>query len=213
MKQLEEAQFIKDVSDHKMTVLHDSGVHRCIRFANPASSNLYFMLTTWPGHLCICGDMGTYVFNRLEDMFEFFRSGQKPGKLYINTGYWEEKCEAADRRTGGQVDEYCEDRFKSVVGELFNQHEFENEADKAACWEEIKDEVLCAENEHEAFNLAGQFSFKGEDDEFEFSDFWEHDLRSYTYQYLWCCYAIAWGIQQYDLATTPVLAGEECQSQ
>jgi hypothetical protein len=37
-------------------------------------------------------------------------------------------------------------------------------------------------------------------DAFEFSDFWEHDLTEYTYHYIWCCYAIAWGIAEYDKA-------------
>jgi hypothetical protein len=33
---------------------------------------------------------------------------------------------------------------------------------------------------------------------FRFSDSWEWDLCDWTHQYLWCCHAIPWAIQQYD---------------
>jgi|HubBroStandDraft_2_1064218.scaffolds.fasta_scaffold12081_7 predicted HAD superfamily Cof-like phosphohydrolase len=33
---------------------------------------------------------------------------------------------------------------------------------------------------------------------FRFRDTWEWDLTTWTYQFLWCCHAIVWGIGQYD---------------
>ena len=43
------------------------------------------------GSLIASGDVGTYVFSRLADMFEFFRSPMtSDGRLYINDSYWAE---------------------------------------------------------------------------------------------------------------------------
>ena len=210
MKACTGKMFLKDVAGHKMTVLLDQGVHRSIRFAAEGKNSYFnhFVLTTWPWHLCISGDMGTFVFNRLEDMFEFFRTpSDKPG-LYINTGYWEEKCEASDRRTNG-TRVYDADRFKECVMDRFKEHEFDNRKAKASCLEQLKEEVLYAENEYEAHTLASRFRFyanpadefnRERHPDFELTDFWECELKEYTYHYVWCCYAIAWGIRQYDKA-------------
>jgi hypothetical protein len=35
---------------------------------------------------------------------------------------------------------------------------------------------------------------------FRFRDAWEWDLTDWSWQYLWCCHAIRWGIAQYDTA-------------
>ena len=195
-----EERFLKDVSDHAMTVICDIGVNRCIHFAAKKNAwNMHFTLITWPGHLCISGDMGTFVFYRLPDMFEFFRTRHQE-RLPINPHYWEEKCEADDRCMGG-TREYDDERFKQCVKQDFDCafEDSEDENAKARCWSAIKDEVLCAENEYEAHTKARDFEFEG----FSFQDFWEHNLRSHTYHYIWCCYAIVWGIRQYDNAAKP----------
>jgi len=198
-----EESFLKDVSAHQMTVLNDTGLYRHLRFASVGSDgkphwNQYFTLTTFPDHLVFSGDMGTYVFTRLQDMFEFFR-GKPDGPLQINPDYWGGKCLAADKATGGDIMAYSSEKFKAVVTEIFNDHEFESATEKELCWLAIEDEVLCGEGEHEAYSLAGQFQFQGEH---FFHDFWEHRLREYTGRYLWCCFAIVWGIRQYDAAKT-----------
>ena len=33
-----------------------------------------------------------------------------------------------------------------------------------------------------------------------FSDCWEWRFTEYTHRFVWCCYAIAWAIKQYDAA-------------
>lgn len=55
-------------------MLHEDGIYRHIRFRQPGTMCMHFDLITWPGYLCYTGDMGTYVFTRLADMFEFFRT-------------------------------------------------------------------------------------------------------------------------------------------
>ena len=81
----------------------DNGVHRHIRFKKPGTMCMYFDLITYPGGLLYTGDMGTYVFVRLQDMFEFFRTSNQDGwvkemglTLYTNHSYWSEKLVATD---------------------------------------------------------------------------------------------------------------------
>lgn len=31
-----------------------------------------------------------------------------------------------------------------------------------------------------------------------FEDLFERDFQKYTHHFLWCCYALAWGVQQHD---------------
>ena len=200
-----EERFLKDVAKHVMTIELDQECHRSIRFGIPGSSCMYFRLTTWPGHLAISGDMGTYVFDRLCDMFEFFR--QKPykdEKLSINLGYWMEKCEAADTHGEG-LREFDPDLLKEHVKAAHHEH-FENLRSQEArdCWEEIKDQILgCDPNLIRVHDALHDFEFEG----FAFQDAWEWHLTRPTFRYTWACYAIAWGIQQYDAAkTVPVAA-------
>lgn len=194
-------RFLKDVAEHKLAIEQDQGVFRHIRFAKPGSYCMSFMLTTWPGHLAITGDMGTFVFSRLRDMFEFFRS--KPEgreKLYINLSYWAEKCEAQDNRGRG-IREYDQEVLRRYARDEWENHfeERQDSPEALECWNEIQDEVLCADTMHDAHLALRDFDSHG----FRFDDAWEWNLESYTCTFEWCCYAIAWGIQQYDAALAP----------
>lgn len=62
--------------------------------------------------------------------------------------------------------------------------------------EAVEDEVLSSadDGEHEARRAVYEFNRHG----FAFQDFQEVDLTEYTYRFIWCCYALAWGIQKYD---------------
>lgn len=199
-----ENRFLGDVAHHAMEVIRDEGLHRHIRFKKPGTYCMHFDLITWPGYLCYTGDMGTYVFRRLEDMFEFFRTDRENMRLRdghtlaINPEYWGEKLEAVDRGDGFK--KYSADKFKRIVNELVGDHIEERGWPIAGVLamelrDAVHEQVLCrCENEFEAHDAAGGFQLN----EFVFSDFWEHDLTDYTYRFIWCCYALAWGIQKYD---------------
>jgi len=194
---MNEARFLKEIAQHQMTVVRDDGIYRHIRFSKPRSSNQCFDLITWPGHLCYTGDMGTFVFSRLTDMFEFFREPNPERGLSINPYYWSEKVLAADSCDG--IQEYCHDKFIAAVNEWVTDHiesYMEDDPEAAAALREaVQDEVLeCDSNEIRAFDAANNFKHG----DFEFTDFWEVDCKKYTVRYLWCCYALVWGIQQYD---------------
>jgi hypothetical protein len=220
-----EELFLKDVATHVMEVIRDDGLYRHVRFKNPDTICMHFDLITWPGYLCYTGDMGTFVFTRLRDMFEFFRRTGKESLFHIDFRYWAEKCEAKDRSDG--IKEYSHEKFQSNIRDWIDQAEKDSRPDEefdgeeavrlhAAAYAELReaaeDEVCCCEaNDVRAYDAANDFehageawqAFHGEKARFEFSDYWETDNTEYTFRFIWCCYALAWGIRQYDEAKMP----------
>lgn len=171
------AQFLEHVKDHSMQFEQDNGVFRSIKFSRGNSSVFYFRINTWPGHLCISGDMGAYVFARLHDMFEFFRGDE----LKINIGYWTEKLQSISR-------------FGSTDGAA---HEFDAKGTYEAvkdCAEEMgkgeeANELLDCSSAHEAMTVIEGMGLQ---------DAWEFLSTKPTFHIVWCLYAIRWAIMQYD---------------
>lgn len=184
-------QFLKDVSGHKMKVMHCDGIYRHLNFSK-GSAILHFNITTWPGYLCVSGDMGCFVFSRLRDMFEFFRMD----KLKINCQYWAEKLVAINKCC---FKEYSPDVFREKIKEICDEWDV-GKSNVKALMLAVAEEVLSSadDGEEEARKAADSFRFETEDEIFSFTDLWEVDLTEYTYNFLWCLYAIVWGIQQYD---------------
>jgi hypothetical protein len=210
-------QFMRDVAKHEMIVIRDDGVNRHIRFKEPGTGNMHFDLITWPGCLCYTGDMGTYVFQRLTDMFEFFRTDRThrrdPSKLAINLGYWTEKLIAIDgSRHGGKVKEFDEAQFKRVINEyrvqwMRNAKESGtlDKEGRRGLWEAVDDEVLFCLDDGSDRALMAAYDFSHNPDQnskrqhgWQFDDLFEHDWTEYTHSIVWCCYALAWGVEQYD---------------
>lgn len=185
-------EFLKNVAEHKMTISVNNGVNRILRFSRPNSSTYYFDIITWKGKLCISGDMGTWVFWRLEDMFEFFRSSE----LILNTSYWAEKLiNGVDRGGGSGAEEFSQDKFKEQimyqVGEWINAFD---EDEKEEFIKNLEEDVLNKETKESAQQAAYSFEHDGE---YPFVD----DVPSgmiYKFHFIWCLYAIVWAIQQYD---------------
>lgn len=207
--QLTEEGFLREVSSHCMEVVRDDGVNRHIRFRKPGTICYGFDLITWPGHLCYTGDMGTYVFQRTEDMFEFFCMDRKGSdRLYINLGYWSEKLIAVDGgRNGGKAMEFCVEKFKKAINryriDWMRSAKERGKLDKLQrreLWEAVENEVIyyCDEDEQYAMQAAHGFNHRISGFEFQFEDLWEHSFDTFTHHFLWCCYALAWGIKQYD---------------
>lgn len=213
-----EARFLGDIDQHVMVVIRDDGVNRHIRFKRPGTSCYHFDLITWPGHLCYTGDMGTYVFQRTTDMFEFFRqdreyNADKGRALSINLGYWTEKLVAVDgNRGGGKAKEFDEEKFTRVINDYRVQWMRDakesgvlDKEERRELWELVDNEVLSAleEGGDRAQFAAYDFHF---DPAFNtrrrngwgFDDLFEHDFTEFTHSIVWCCYALAWGIQKYD---------------
>lgn len=196
-KRLEERvkrEFPEDVAQHVMIVALEQGVYRHIECREPGTRNRLFTITTWPGELCISGDMGTFVFNRLNDMFEFFRNPRHA----INSGYWSEKL-VAPRGTRGAT-EYDPKIFRKEIERWLFEHLKSNRYPKekvSRLREAVHYGVLlyADDGEQVALQAARDFEFEGVA---LFQDFWEVSCREYTYQFLWCCHAILWAIAQWD---------------
>lgn len=200
-----EERFLKDVSNHEMHILHEDGVYRHVRFKIPNSSSYHFDLITYPNYLVYSGDMGCYVFSRVKDMFEFFRADKRSNDgLCINTGYWAEKLRAVDgNRNNADAMEFDEDAFRKVINEYrvrwireygLNKHQ------RRALWVDVEESVMhrIEDGEHAACSAAYEFSHRAGDDTFQFDDFFDHSFKRFTFRFLWCCYAIAFGVNKYD---------------
>jgi len=213
MKPTEES-FLKDTSQHQMHVLRDDGVYRHVRFRQPGNCNMFFDIITYPNYLVYSGDMGCFVFSRLYDMFEFFRvrpRDDEPGRLHINLGYWAEKLEATDRPDGHK--EYSADRFRRYVEsrledfrEAFaEEYEADDTSKFDALKEAVDEEVLtyADDGDFQAHQVLDQFEHDGRR---WFTDSWEAHFDEFTFRFVWCCYALAWSIQQYDAAKAKAAA-------
>lgn len=208
MSDCTEASFLKDVAKHELIVLREDGVNRHLRFKQPGTTSYYFDLITWPGCLCLTGDMGTYVFTRLEDMIEFFRTDREHGTgqgLKINRSYWAEKLIAVNSNCGrdGSAFEFSPEKFQRRVKEqLVSWWRDEGLTREQRCElrEEVEHQVLnrCDDGEVRARDALDEFECEIDGSTFRFRDAWEWGLTDYTYHFTWCCYALAWGVLLYD---------------
>ena len=213
--------FVRDAANHQMTVLHDDGLYRHLRFAAPDHGFSWFELITWPGALAIRGDHGGHTFARTDDMFTFFRrNGNTRG---INPGYWAEKLPDGGR----SVQVYSEDVLRAELDSHL--------AEYAEAYPRLKSDYATAKEAYDGlprteqwqkpepvepkspaeiqetiadYDADGALSYESGAREMlagleragVVSDTWEWDLSDWDYHYLWCCHAIVWGIAQYDAA-------------
>lgn len=207
-------RFLKDVAGHQMTIAHEDGIYRHLRFkAEKNAWNMWFDLVTWPGFLTICGDMGTWTFARVEDMFAFFRS-EREG-LNINASYWAEKLQHGTHggRDGAKV--WDDDLFRARVLERLENRDLTDEQ-KAFVKERVEEEVFGESGEHFLLHAIYEFSCcldpecvglrfcrnseRHRRNQFQFGSSELPSGKDYAYHFIWCLYAIVWGIQQYDAA-------------
>lgn len=203
------ARFVRDTTEHAMKVVLDQGAHRHLRFRDPATMTYWFDLVTWPGHLAIVGDCGSYVFARTTDMFEFFepsgaRGGFEDERWGINPTYWSEKLQAPRGPDAALVFSY--EKFSARVREWFKEVEDDLDPTAAAALREALQESVLGEHyftAHEAHDALNRFEHNGH----RIHDAWEWDMREYDWSFLWCCWAIVWGISQYRLQSPTSATG------
>jgi hypothetical protein len=181
--------FLKDVSRHSMTIIKDDGVYRHLVFSNNGSSVYRFEIVTWPGYLAYTGDMGAFVFSRVEDMFRFFRNERGE----INLSYWAEKVVAENKHHG--IKQFSIDEFhENVLGYTRSKLSL---LDDEEIPEEIMEEIEILLNAEDMIDaICSIRDFRSE--KISFYDWWEFDNDRYTYHFVWCCYALVWAIAQYD---------------
>jgi len=179
--------FLEDIKNHKVQIVKDDGLYRHL-ICSSGSFNQRFEIVTFPNYLVCAGDMGDFVFTRIDDMFQFFRGKD------INTYYWAEKC-VAESVYGNGIREFSSKLFHEAVLEHTRLYLDLDENDEIP--EDIMDEIyvlLHCDNEYECVSAMNDFS----SDKIEFTDFWENTVREKTYHFVWCCYALVWAINEYD---------------
>lgn len=180
--------FLVDVKNHEIDVKMDNGVYRHIVFSQPTHGYLHrFELITTPWRLMITGDMGTWVFARLEDMFEFFRTNDGG----INLSYWAEKLQNGAHGCSKEAKVYDGNAYRQRLIDSLEGYTLTKKK-RAAIIKELKSMEF--DDEHWIMHQINDFSYEG----FTFQDVWEIDMTVYSYHFAWCCYAIAWGIGEYD---------------
>jgi hypothetical protein len=193
------ADFLQWTKDHKIEVRHNDGVYRDLFFQKPGTVIDSFGIITWPGHLTIYGDRGTYTFARIYDMHNFFRRSR--GSLTINPGYWGQKLEGICRRCG--YEEISEDFFRDAVMGYLESWGIEEESDE---WSDMENQLiealeyvdLSGDCRSAYDELEGMEFTSNAGNEYRIDDLWDHSFTDYTYNYIWCLYAIVWGIEQFD---------------
>jgi hypothetical protein len=188
-------RFAGDTANHQMTVALDQGLYRHLKFRNPNHSwHYWFDLITVPGALIFQGDGDSFVFRRLEDMFEFFRTANDTGRP--NLGYWAEKLTNAGGERSVMV--YDQDLLDQQVREAIADRAADLPELAGAVQSEVLDELVGDRTVD--LKIVEDFRYwgAGKTPEFEFHDVWEWGVTDYSWWFSWACHAIAWGIAQYD---------------
>ena len=180
-------------TNHTATITLDMGNHRQIQCAIKGQSEYHFEVTTWQNYLAITGDMGAFVFSRIPDMFEFFRTP------HIDFGYWASKLVAQDPHSGAT--QYSPALFQAAVKERIKDFIDGSTLTKTQIKElrvDVQNEVILnSETIQSAVHAALNFEFY---DCRPLQSITEADLEDYSPRYKWCCEAIHWAIKQYDKA-------------
>ncbi|MFL4904885.1 hypothetical protein ACJ6WF_17260 [Streptomyces sp. MMS24-I2-30] len=194
------ARFARDTAGHHMTVLHDDGLYRHLRFTNPApDGHTPFDLITWPYNLVVkAGWTFHFDIDATPDMFNLFRKTAFTGE--INPGYWSEKVRAGRDEVEGFSDDLFEQQVKQHVVEAIRN----GDAPRGIGAEVTRDIFEWGDISHEAGARAELDAFRydgwtfGETREWKFCDF--------KPGFLYCCHAIRRGIDLWDAARKAVAA-------
>lgn len=196
-------RFTKDTAEHQLKIHRDDGLFRHLTVKKPNSSCMHYNITTWPGYLCMSGDMGCFVFSRLPDMFQFFRG--KPGE--INPYYWQEKLQSGAGFEGARAiseefdGEAYDQRMDQYLADFIEDLD-PNDTDEAeqivAATEAVSDFKNFRENSE--WDVVSRIHNWDPSDAggLELDDFFEGQLDKFKFNYIWCCYAIVHAIALYD---------------
>lgn len=199
-KYSELTRFIRDISSHQLEVIRDDGLYRHLSFQRPNTRAYSFDIITWPGYLTVTGDMGTWTFSRIADMFQFFAAERQ--SFEVNPGYWSEKFESG--AGGGRYDTPCfdfdEESFEKSLKEWLAAYleDCEDEDDRELVQETVRS--LTGEGYRNAWMAAqavNDADFPSDVSSWDILD-GMGSLQKHSHHYLWICYAIAWGIERYN---------------
>lgn len=209
-----DTRFLLDTTFHRLEIIRDDGLYRHLRMKQPGTSCYYYDIITWPGYLTVTGDMGTWTFSRIADMFNFF--GAWEGE--INTHYWSEKLEAGAGCSARELlaKEYNHEAFCRSLKESMREYLDDSEEDQTED-EDWDDEDETPDSEKAKVREAvrelcrGEFSNEWEAYqavyEADWPDRWSSwdicdglTFKTYTSHFRWILFAITWAISKYHNA-------------
>ncbi|MCX4786521.1 hypothetical protein OG369_10085 [Streptomyces sp. NBC_01221] len=193
-------RFKRDTANHSMTVLHEDGLYRHLRFANPERGSFgAFELITWPYNL-VAKTGWTFHFDidATPDMLDLFRNTAFSGE--INPSYWQEKVRAGR----DEIEGFSPDLFEREVKQYVKDAIRDGEAPRGIGREVTRDIFEWGDIAHEAGARAELDAFRYEG--WTFGETWEWDFSEYTPGFLHSCRAIRHGIDLYDAARKQVAA-------
>lgn len=193
-------RFARDTYGHELRILRDDSLYRHLMFFNSNYGDLYrFDLVTWSNHLVIRGDGPTFVFSLypLADLLDMFRKTARVGE--INADYWQQKVLA------GKVRDWSEEKFRTWL----IQEAAKDEARCPGLVEAVGRQILFSDEHSTEYRGTAEYaiaSFAHRDYRLRFPDRWEESFEDYSWEFLWACHAIRWGIAQYDTAKAALKA-------
>ncbi|MCK1813315.1 hypothetical protein MTQ13_03345 [Streptomyces sp. XM4011] len=193
------AHFRRDTTRHRLTILHDDGLYRHLRWMSPRGAGYLCELVTWPGWLAIRGTANaSYMFGHATDMLGFFRGAD------VTPGSWAERLP----RGRDSALEYSADVTRRLVRERTSAAIQSGTAPRGL-GVAVRKEILTSGAlyyESTAKDALRAFTHKGWSFGLRSSDLrdwavrgWE--LRDYRLDYLLACQAIAAIVRAYDEAT------------
>ncbi len=188
------ARFARDTARHEMTVKHEDGLYRHLKFMNPEHGSFgAFELITWPYNLVVkTGWTFHFDIDATPDMFDLFRRTALAGQ--INPGYWSEKVRAGRDEVEGFEPELFEQQVKRYVVHSIR----DGEAPRGIGAEVTREIFEMGDISHEAGARAALADFRY--DRWDFGDLSEWEFSDYTPGFLHSCHAIRHGIDVYDAA-------------
>ncbi|MFJ3141643.1 hypothetical protein ACIPJM_04230 [Streptomyces halstedii] len=194
------SRFARDTANHQMTVLHEDGLYRHLRFEAPSRGPIGpFVLITWPYNLVVkSGWTFHFDIDATPDMFVLFRRTAFSGE--INPGYWSEKVRAGR----DEIERFDEDSFERQVKQYVVHSIRDGEAPRGIGAEVTREifEMGDIGHEHGARAALENFRYRG----WDFGDLSEWDFSEYKPGFLHSCHAIRRGIDVYDAARKAVAA-------
>lgn len=179
-------QFRKNTERHGLTVLHNDGLYRHLRMAEPGTGIWSWNVVTWPGRLWVGGDIGQgFVWSRVPDMLDFFDTSPYgdyygDGSPFLQYDYWAEKL---DRACSDHAMRYSPDLFLRLVRERLQDHVDDGDTSVARAVDLNEQARFASESAYEASEwLRKQGNL--------FDDWWEWDLKDYDRHYILACYAV-----------------------
>ena len=195
-------QFAAETAEHQLTVLHDDGPYRHLRFARPGTGLWSFDLVIWPWHISITGDIGSgYTFSAREDMFDFFSARSE-----INPHYWIEKLPTSQLAAARQ---FSPDKLRDTAIDHIDQWglaardraravaKFDSEWEEVSAWgdPDSHQEVL------DAFEFAPTITNGRVDSSqtLRFHGSSEWSCQDFDHHFLLACHAIVFGVRAYQM--------------